>query len=216
MTTVATGNRTMATVVRPRRSLEELVDQLFAAMGFKDETETAEPSPTRSIHEARRLRQAGQALDGALAVFAGMDMAKATTREARWAYTEWKQLVKRRFGDRDVTVYRQGAGRAATLAPTGDGGTLEVAAVLGMRWRPRQARLGAQPAGAAAPGEGLPLTGSERGAAWPQPLLSAPSRRSGHVTPCASATRGARPASTCADDSRRQIAGRSLLTLHGA
>ena len=43
--TVATGNRTMATVVRPRRSLEELVDQLFAAMGFKDETETAEPSP---------------------------------------------------------------------------------------------------------------------------------------------------------------------------
>ena len=94
--TVATGNRTMATVVRPRRSLEELVDQLFAAMGFKDETETAEPSPTRSIHEARRLRQAGQAIDGALAVFAGMDMAKATTREARWAYTEWKQLVKRR------------------------------------------------------------------------------------------------------------------------
>ena len=122
--TVATGNRTMATVVRPRRSLEELVDQLFAAMGFKDETETAEPSPTRSIHEARRLRQAGQALDGALAVFAGMDMAKATTREARWAYTEWKHLVKRRFGDRDVTVYRQGDG------------TLKVAAVLGMRWRP--------------------------------------------------------------------------------
>ena len=122
--TVATGNRTMATVVRPRRSLEELVDQLFAAMGFKDETETAEPSPTRSIHEARRLRQAGQAIDGALAVFAGMDMAKATTREARWAYTEWKHLVKRRFGDRDVTVYRQGDG------------TLEVAAVLGMRWRP--------------------------------------------------------------------------------
>ena len=48
--TVATGNRMMATVVRPRRSLEELVDQLFVAMGFKDETETTEPSPTRSIH----------------------------------------------------------------------------------------------------------------------------------------------------------------------
>ena len=140
--TLAAGNRTMATVVRPRRSLEELVDQLFAAMGFKDETETAEPSPMRSIHEARRLRQAGdpvsstgQAIDGALAVFAGMDMAKATTREARWAYTEWTDLVRRRFGDRDVTVYRQGAGRAAALVPRGDG-TLEVAAVLGMRWRP--------------------------------------------------------------------------------
>ena len=189
--TVATGNRTMATVVRPRRSLEELVDQLFAAMGFKDETETAEPSPTRSIHEARRLRQAGQAIDGALAVFAGMDMAKATTREARWAYTEWEHLVKRRFGDRDVTVYRQGAGRAAALVPRGDG-TLEVAAPL------------------SEPVKGKPSPGG------PQPLLSAPSRRSRHVTPCASAKRGARPASTCADDSRRQIAGRSLPTLHGA
>ena len=153
--TVATGNRTMATVVRPRRSLEELVDQLFAAIGFKDETETAEPSPTRSIHEARRLRQAGQAIDGALAVFAGMDMAKATPREARWAYTEWKQLVKRRFGDRDVTVYRQGAGRAAAPVPRGDG-TLEVAAVLGMRWRPgklvsERSLRGLRPLGRACP-----------------------------------------------------------------
>ena len=142
--TLATGNRTMAAVARPRRSLEELVDQLFAAMGFKDETETAEPSPTRSIHEARRLRQAGQAIDGALAVFAGMDMAKATTREARWAYTEWKHLVKRRFGDRDVTVYRRGDG------------TLEVIAVLGMRWRPgkvvsERSLRGLRPLGRACP-----------------------------------------------------------------
>ena len=152
--TLAAGNRTM-TEVRPRRSLEELVDRLMAAMGFKDETEPAEPSPTRSIHEARRLRQAGQAIDGALAVFAGMDMAKATTREARWAYTEWKQLVKRRFGDRDVTVYRQGAGRAAALVPRGDG-TLEVAAVLGMRWKPgklvsERSLRGLRPLGRACP-----------------------------------------------------------------
>ena len=40
--TLATGTRSMDTVDRPRRSLEELVDQLMAAMGFKDpETETA-------------------------------------------------------------------------------------------------------------------------------------------------------------------------------
>ena len=120
--TLAAGNRTM-TEVRPRRSLEELVDRLMAAL-FREEPEkatTETPSLSQSVHEARRLRQAGdpvsstgQALDGALAVFAGMDMAKA--------------------------------------------------------------------------------------------------RRSRHVTPCASATRGARPASTCADDSRRQIAGRSLFT----
>ena len=137
--TLATGTRSMDTVDRPRRSLEELVDQLMAAMGFKDpETETAEAAETgavRSIHEARRLRQAGD-VDGALAVLAGVDAAQAETKEVRWAFSEWTQLVKRRFGDRGALVYSQGTGRAAALVPTGDGGTLEVAAVLGMRWRP--------------------------------------------------------------------------------
>ena len=142
--TVAIGNRTMDAVDRPRRSLEELVDQLFAAMGFKDEeprtatqtasTETAEPSAVRSIHEARRLRQAGQ-VDTALAVLAGVDSAKAAPREARWAFAEWKQLVRRRFGGLGALVYSQGTGRAAAVVPRDDG-ALEVAAVLGMRWRP--------------------------------------------------------------------------------
>ena len=134
--TLATGTRSMDTVNRPRRSLEELVDQLFAAMGFKDpETETAEPGAVRSIHEARRLRQAGD-VDGALAVLASVDAAQAETKEVRWAFSEWTQLVKRRFGGRGALVYSQGTGRAAALVPTGDGETLEVAAVLGMRWRP--------------------------------------------------------------------------------
>ena len=127
----------MDTVDRPRRSLEELVDQLMAAM-FKEEPQQAseaEPSAVRSIHEARRLRQAGD-VDGALAVLAGVDTSEATPREARWAFSEWKQLVKRRFGGGNVAVYSQGTGRAAALVPGGDGGTLEVAAVLGMRWRP--------------------------------------------------------------------------------
>ncbi len=136
--TLVAGNGTMDAVERPRRSLEELVDQLFAAMGFTDEveaTETAvEPSATRSIHEARRLRQAGD-VDGALGVLAGADMAKAEKREVRWAFSEWKALVKRRFGDRDAALYSQGTGQAAALVPHGDG-MLEVAAVLGMRWRP--------------------------------------------------------------------------------
>ncbi len=143
--TLATGNRTMDAVDRPRRSLEELVDQLMAAMGFKVEepraatqtasAETAEPSAVRSIHEARRLRQAGD-VDTALAILAGVDTQKAETRQVRWAFAEWKQLVKRRFGDRDAVVYSQGTGRAAALVPTGDGGTLEVVSALGMRWRP--------------------------------------------------------------------------------
>ena len=136
--TLATGNRTMATVEKPRRSLEELVDRLMAAL-FSEQSETAPatetPSVPKSVHEARRLRQAGD-VDGALAVLAGMDTTKAEPHQARWAYAEWTDLVRRRFGDRDALVYSQGTGRAAALVPTGDGGTLEVAAVLGMRWKP--------------------------------------------------------------------------------
>ena len=133
--TLATGNRTMDTEDKPGRSLEELVDRIFAAMGFTDEPEAAERSATRSIHEARRLRQAGD-VDGGLAILAGMDMAQVEQREARWAFSEWTQMVKRRFGGRKPVLYSQGTGRAAALVPNGDGGTLEVAAVLGMRWRP--------------------------------------------------------------------------------
>ena len=93
------------------------------------------PSATRSIHEARRLRQAGD-VDTALAVLGGVDVGRATPGETRWAFSEWKQLVKRRFGRRDALVYSQGAGRAAAVVPQGDGGALEVVAVLGMRWKP--------------------------------------------------------------------------------
>ena len=139
--TLATHGRTMDTeMVRPRRSLEELVDQLMAALFKEPETKTetaaaAEPSATRSIHEARRLRQAGD-VDTALAVLGGVDVGRATQGETRWAFSEWKQLVKRRFGRRDALVYSQGAGRAAAVVPQGDGGALEVVAVLGMRWKP--------------------------------------------------------------------------------
>ena len=122
------------TGTRPRASLEELVDRLMAAL-FRDEPETATParSMVRSVHDARRLRQAGD-IDGALAVFGGVEMARAETKEARWAYAEWLALAKRRFGDRELLVYSQGAGRAAALVPRDDG-SLEVAAVLGMRWQ---------------------------------------------------------------------------------
>ena len=134
--TVVAGNRTMGNVVRPRRSLEELVDRLMAAM-FPEQPQTAPatvtPSVAKSVHEARRMRLAGD-IDGALAVLAGMDVAKAEKHEARWAYAEWTDLVRRRFGRSDVVAYSQSAGRAAALVPRGDG-TLEVAAVLGMRWK---------------------------------------------------------------------------------
>ena len=137
--TATLSNRTLAGG-RTRPSLEELVDRLMAAL-FREQPETATPATTptqsvaRSVHDARRMRQAAD-IDTALAVLAGMDVAKAERHEARWAFSEWTDLVRRRFGDRDVMVYSQGQGRAAALAPHGDGGTLEVVAVLGMRWRP--------------------------------------------------------------------------------
>ena len=161
--TLAAGNRTMDTETRrPGRSLEELVDRLFAAMGLTDETETADQSAARTIHEARRLRQAGD-VDTALAVLGGVNVAEATEREARWAFSEWKGLVKRRFGGRGALVYSQGAGRAAALLPHGDG-TVEVAAVLGMRWRlgkviSKSSLRGLRPlAGGAGPASNTPLT----------------------------------------------------------
>ena len=133
--TMASGNRTMA-AARPRASLEELVDKLIAAL-FSNEPETAAqtapPSVVKSVHEARRLRQAGD--------IAGADTAMAETREARWAYAEWLALVRRRFDGRGVLVYSQGTGRVAALVPTGDG-TLEVAVVLGMRWSPGKVASG--------------------------------------------------------------------------
>ena len=134
--TLATHGRTIDTATeRPRRSLEELVDRLIDALfAANTETEAEEPTATRSIHEARRLRQAGD-VDTALAVLGGVNPAKATTREVRWAFSEWKSLVKRRFGGGDAALYTQGAGRAAALVPQGNG-TLEVVAALGMRWRP--------------------------------------------------------------------------------
>ena len=127
------------TGTRPRPSLEELVDRLLAVL-FRDEPEpeaavqTATPSVAKSVHEARRLRQVGD-IEGGLAVLASADTAKAEAKEARWAYAEWTDLVKRRSGGGNVLVYSQGAGRAAALVPIGDG-SLEVAAVLGMRWEP--------------------------------------------------------------------------------
>ena len=128
--TMVQSNRTMA--AQPRPSLEELVDRVIAAL-FPEQENTTQ-SVARTVHDARRMRKAGD-LGGALEVFAGVDMAKAETGEARWAYAEWTQLVKRRFADRDALVYSQGTGRAAALVPTVNG-ALEVAAVLGMRWRP--------------------------------------------------------------------------------
>ena len=123
-------------VVRTRASLEDLVDRVIDALFGVQEEGLQEQAPTvaKSIHEARRLRQAAD-LDGALAVLAEVDTPNAPVRDACWAYSEWLDLVRRRFGKKGVLNYSPGAGRAAALVSR-DSATLEVVAVLGMRWLP--------------------------------------------------------------------------------
>ncbi len=123
-------------VSRSQSRLEELVDRVIEALFGVEEEEAQAPTPpvVWSIHEARRLRKAGD-LDGALAVMSEVDIPGAPVKEACWAYSEWKDLVRRRFGKKGALVYSPGAGRAAALVGR-DGSTLEVVAVLGMRWLP--------------------------------------------------------------------------------
>ena len=118
-------------------SLEELVDRLLAAL-FPPDPEQTEPAPTpslvKAVHEGRRLRQSGD-LDGALAVFAGIDTANATDGQLRWLYAEWLDIARRRFAGSGALLYSPGTGRATVLVPQDeDRATLAVASVLGMRW----------------------------------------------------------------------------------
>ncbi len=130
MTTMAMTNQT---VTGSRRSLEELVEKVMDAL-LGSPAEQPAQSVARSVHDARRMRRTGD-LDGALAVLGGVDTRQAAEGEARWAYAEWMDLARRRFGGSDAVVYSQGTGRAAALIPREDG-ALEVAATIGMRWRP--------------------------------------------------------------------------------
>ena len=132
--TAATTSILSVTAPTPGTSLEALVDRLVESL-FRGASESPDQSLARHVHDARRLRQAGD-LDGALALLAGVDMARAQDTEARWVYAEWLHLARRRFHDREALVYSPGTGRAAVLAPRGAGNSLEVLAVLGMRWRP--------------------------------------------------------------------------------
>ena len=116
--------------------LEALVDRVIEALFGVDNEEVEVPAVTvvRSIHDARRLRRAGD-LDGALAVVSGIETGHASVKEACWAYSEWQDLVRRRFGKKGVMLYSPGSGRAAALVACGHN-ALEVVSVLGMKWLP--------------------------------------------------------------------------------
>ena len=132
--TTATTSIPFTTPTGHRPTLEALVDRLIGSI-FGGAPEAPEQSLARSVHDARRLRQAGD-LDGALALLASVDMATAEPHQTRWAYAEWFDLARRRFRESEALVYSPGTGRAAVLAPRDGAPTLEVLAVLGMRWRP--------------------------------------------------------------------------------
>ena len=122
----------MTTMTMDTHTLEELVDRLLAAL-FPPEPEPA-PNPVRTVHEARRLRQAGD-LDGALEALAEMDSKQVTDAQLRWHYGEWLDIARRRFAGGGATLYSPATGRAAVLdVREGNGAALEVVAVLGMRW----------------------------------------------------------------------------------
>ena len=104
MTTAAVTNRTMT-------SLEELVGGLMDALLW-ERAPAQESGLVRGIHEARRLRQAGD-IEGALGLLGGAETAGAAPAEVRWAYTEWLDLVRKRFGGFRVMVYGPGTGRSA-------------------------------------------------------------------------------------------------------
>ncbi len=116
-----------------RAGLEDLVDRMMDAL-LDGDRGRARRSAARAVHAARRLRRTGD-LDGAMDALGGGDVETASEAEARWLRAEWLGLARRRFGGGGMVVYTQGTARAAALRARADG-SLEVAAVMGMRWRP--------------------------------------------------------------------------------
>ncbi len=116
-----------------RAGLEDLVDRMMDAL-LADGRGRAPRSAARAVHDARRLRRTGD-IDGAMAALGGGDAEAGSEAEARWLRAEWLGLARRRFGSGGMVVYTQGTTRAAALRALPDG-SLEVAAAMGMRWRP--------------------------------------------------------------------------------
>ncbi len=112
--------------------LEELVDRMLAALFPPEPAKAPVSGLARTVHEARRLRQAGH-LDGALEALADVDTTGAPQDQLRWLYGEWLDIARRRFTGSDAMLYSPSTGKAAVLLERDDG-ALETAAVVGMRW----------------------------------------------------------------------------------
>ena len=117
------------------RRLEELVDRLLAALLGDGADADSAPSVSlvRSVHAARRLRQSGDP-DGALAMLAEVNTNNSADSELRWLYAEWLDIARRRFAGHNAMLYSPATGKAAVLLERDNDGTLQVAAIVGMRW----------------------------------------------------------------------------------
>ena len=60
MTTAVMNYGTMVVGERPRRSLEELVDRVMDALFASNREQSTAQSVAKSVHDARRLRKAGE------------------------------------------------------------------------------------------------------------------------------------------------------------
>ena len=128
------ANATVNTTETAGRSgLEELVERMMDSL-LEGGGDRGAGSAARSVHDARRLRRQGD-LDGALEALSGADPGECGEADARWLRAEWLGLARRRFAGAGMVIYTQGTAGTAALRSRPDG-SLEVAAVMGMRWRP--------------------------------------------------------------------------------
>ena len=122
--TTATTSIPSVTAPTPGTSLDALVDRLVESIFGSTDDEPGQ-SLTRSVHDARRLRQAGD-LDGALALLAEVDMATAQNPPGT--------LGVRRVARPRTAALPPGAGRSST-ALTPDGLPCSPPETTAARWR---------------------------------------------------------------------------------
>ena len=176
--TTATTSIPFTTATRP--TLEALVDRLVESI-FGGASESPDQSLARSVHDARRLRQAGD-LDGALALLAERrhgDSPNPTRRAGRTPSGSTSHGGASATAGRSSTALtrdgRQCSPPAATAGLAGGAGRPGHALATG------QDPLAAQPAGAPAPGWRLRVTAvAERRPGRPRrPQAPPPPRRGG-------------------------------------
>ena len=115
MTTAVMNNGTMVVGERPRRSLEELVDRVMDALFVSNHEQPTAQTVARRVHDARRLRKAGEPGRSADGVRRAWTQVRRTRSEARWAYAEWQALARRQVSGRPGAAglqpgHRQGGG----------------------------------------------------------------------------------------------------------